>query len=238
MKENFKNYVYQYDMSDINIVRKYYHSYRVMDLCMLLAKYNNFSEENTLIAMLVGLLHDYGRFEQWTKYKTYKDSISIDHADLAVLKLFDNNEIKNYCLQKEYYDEIYDAIKYHNKYEIPSNLSDHNTLLCKVIRDADKLDIFYLISMYKDLLEEDDNSISEKVKTDFFNNKAINLSDLNNKSDAVILKLGMVFDLNFKYSFEHLKNTKVIDKIFDNIINKDKFKIYFEYINKYIDERI
>lgn len=238
MKENFKKYVYQYDMSDINIVRKYYHSYRVMDLCMLLAKYNNFSEENTLIAMLVGLLHDYGRFEQWTKYKTYKDSISIDHADLAVLKLFDNNEIKNYCLQKEYYDEIYDAIKYHNKYEIPSNLSDHNTLLCKVIRDADKLDIFYLISMYKDLLEEDDNSISEKVKTDFFNNKAINLSDLNNKSDAVILKLGMVFDLNFKYSFEHLKNTKVIDKIFDNIINKDKFKIYFEYINKYIDERI
>lgn len=238
MKENFKNYVYQYDMSDINIVRKYYHSYRVMDLCMLLAKYNNFSEENTLIAMLVGLLHNYGRFEQWTKYKTYKDSISIDHADLAVLKLFDNNEIKNYCLQKEYYDEIYDAIKYHNKYEIPSNLSDHNTLLCKFIRDADKLDIFYLISMYKDLLEEDDNSISEKVKTDFFNNKAINLSDLNNKSDAVILKLGMVFDLNFKYSFEHLKNTKVIDKIFDNIINKDKFKIYFEYINKYIDERI
>lgn len=238
MKENFKNYVYQYDMSDINIIRKYYHSYRVMDLCMLLAKYNNFSEENTLIAMLVGLLHDYGRFEQWTKYKTYKDSISIDHADLAVLKLFDNNEIKNYCLQKEYYDEIYDAIKYHNKYEIPSNLSDHNTLLCKVIRDADKLDIFYLISMYKDLLEEDDNSISEKVKTDFFNNKSINLSDLNNKSDAVILKLGMVFDLNFKYSFEHLKNTKVIDKIFDNIINKDKFKIYFEYTNKYIDERI
>ena len=92
--------------------------------------------------------------------------------------------------------------------------------------------------MYKDLLEEDDNSISEKLKTDFFNNKAINLSDLNNKSDAIILKLGMVFDLNFKYSFEHLKNTKVIDKIFDNIINKDKFKIYFEYINKYIDERI
>ena len=51
---------------------------------------------------LVGLLHDYARFEQWTDYKTYSDIKSIDHGDLAVKRLFDDNEIINFCIDKKY----------------------------------------------------------------------------------------------------------------------------------------
>ena len=89
LKEVFKKYVEKYDMTDKNIIRKFYHSYRVMDLCMMLADDNNFNKEDMEIAILIGLLHDYARFEQWTKFGTYNDLISIDHGDLAVKKLFD-----------------------------------------------------------------------------------------------------------------------------------------------------
>jgi len=237
LKEAFRKHAQKYNMEETAINRKYYHSYRVMDFCMLLAKYNNFSNENTEIAMLVGLLHDYARFEQWTKYKTYSDLKSIDHGDLAVKRLFDDNEIVNYCTNQKYYDEIYDAIKYHNKYSYPDNLSEHNKLLCKVIRDADKLDIFYLLGINKDLIVEDDNLISDNVKEEFYNNKLLKHTDVKNKSDDVVLKLAMVFDLNFKYSYKYLKEYKLIDKIYENIENKNKFKPYFDYINKYIEER-
>jgi len=162
LKEKFREHALKYNMEEIAISRKFYHSYRVMDFCMLLAKYNDFSSEDMKIAMLVGLLHDYSRFEQWTNYKTYSDLKSIDHGDLAVKRLFDDNEIINFCLEEKYYDEIYDAIKYHNKYSYPEHLSDHNKLLCKVVRDADKLDIFYLLGINKDLIKEDDNLISDK----------------------------------------------------------------------------
>ena len=85
LKESFRKHVENYDMDEVNINRKFYHSYRVMDFCMLLAKYNNFNDEDTNIAMLVGLLHDYSRFEQWTKFGTYNDLKSVDHGDLAVI---------------------------------------------------------------------------------------------------------------------------------------------------------
>ena len=61
LKGKFKKHVEKYDMTETAIIRKFYHSHRVMDYCMLLAKYNNFNDEDTEIAMLVGLLHDYAR---------------------------------------------------------------------------------------------------------------------------------------------------------------------------------
>jgi len=238
LKEIFKKHVEKYDMDDTAINRKFYHSYRVMDYCMLLAKYNNFSEENIEIAMLVGLLHDYARFEQWTKYKTYSDLKSVDHGDLAIERLFSNNEIVNYCTNKEYYDEIYDAIKYHNKISVPNNLSEHNKLLCKVVRDADKLDIFYLLSINPDLMEQDNRSISEEIESKFFQNIQLSREEIKSKDDNILLNLAMVFDLNFKYSFEYLKEYNLIGKMFENIENKNKFRRYFDYIKEYIDERI
>ena len=238
IKNKFRQFVQNYDMNDPAIIMKFYHSYRVMDLCMLLAKYNNFNNENTEIAMLVGLLHDYSRFEQWTRFNTYSDIKSIDHGDLAVEKLFNDNQIINYCTNKEYYDEIYDAIKYHNKYSYPDNLSEHNKLLCKIVRDADKLDIFYLFGINKNLINEDNEPISEHIKQDFYNNRLIKHSDIKNKSDDVLLKLAMIFDLNFEYSFRYIKNMNLIDRMFENIDNKSKFEPYFNYIKNYINKKL
>ena len=237
IKKNFKIHAEKYDMNDIAIIRKFYHSYRVMDFCMLLAKYNNFNDDDTNIAILVGLLHDYSRFEQWTNYKTYSDIKSTDHGNLATERLFKDREILNYCENIEYYDEIYDAIKYHNKYSYPEYLSEHNKLLCKIIRDADKLDIFYLLGINKELMVEDDGIISNKVKEDFYNNKSISRLNCENKNDDILLSIAMIFDLHFNYSFKHIKNMKLIDKIYENIENKAMFKPYFDYINKYIEKR-
>lgn len=238
IQKKFKKYVERFNMTDNAIQRKYYHSLRVMDLATLIAKYSHFDDENYEIAALVGLLHDYARFPQWTKYKTYSDINSIDHGDLGVELLFNNSEIKDFCENIKYYDEIYDAIKYHNKLAIPENLSDHNKLLCKVIRDADKLDIFYLFSVNKILILEDDSDISKEVEKDFFDKKSIDWKKVKNKSDNILLDLALVFDLNFNYSFNYLKESKLIDKIFDTLENKEKYKKYFDFINKYIDERI
>lgn len=225
-------------MKDSAIILKYYHSYRVMDLCMLLAKYHNFNEKDKEIAVLVGLLHDYSRFEQWTRFGTFSDLKSVDHGDLAIKRLFVDNEIKDYCDKVEYYDEIYDAIKYHNKYNYPLFLTEHNKLHCRVIRDADKLDIFYLLGINKDLIEEDDEEISDKIKIDFYEHKLLSHLDSKSYSDDVVLKLAMVFDLNFKYSFKYMYDMKLIDKIYENIYNKVKFKPYFDYIKKYVEDKI
>lgn len=221
MKEVFRKYVEKYDMTDNAIIRKFYHSYRVMDLCSLIARDNKFNEEDIELAMLIGLLHDYSRFEQWTEFGTYSDLDSVDHGDLAVLRLFNDNEIVDYCNNGGYYEVISDAIKYHNKYDFLDTLSDRSKLFCNLVRDADKLDIFYLFGINDFFVKEDDLDISEKIKNDFFNNKLLSRKDVNNDSDNLLLMLVMVFDLNFDYSFKHLYNMGLIDKIFVNIENKE-----------------
>ena len=238
LKETFKNYVDKFDTSERAIERKYVHSLRVMDICDMLAKANNCNENDIELANIIGLLHDYGRFPQWTKYKTYSDIESIDHAELAIELLFKNCDITNYTLETEDYDEIYDAIKYHNKYVLPDNLSVHNRNLVDLIRDADKLDIFYIFSTNKDLIMEDNEEISEDIRNDFYNRINIDRRKVKNNSDNILLDLSMVYDLNLDSSYKYLYDNKLIDKIFDTFENKEKYKEYFDYINEFIKEKV
>ena len=239
IKEVFDNHVKNnYDMSNENIARKYYHSYRVMNLCSLIAKSEKYDNNDIDTCIVLGLLHDIGRFEQWKLYNTYKDLESVDHAELGIDILFNNEKIKDFCNVVENYDEIYDSIKYHNKIKIPDNLSEHNKCLCRVLRDADKLDIMYLISINSIKLNECNMEFSEKIINDFMSCKSIDIHDVKNDNENILMKLAFVYDLNFKYSFKFIKKYKLIDKIYDNINDKERFLPYIEKIKEYIDNKL
>ena len=237
LKGLFKKYVENYDMNDPMIKLKYYHSYRVMELCKEISLEEGLNLDDTNLAMVLGILHDYGRFEQWNRYKTYSDIDSVDHGDLACELLFDNNEIENFNIDKKYYNVIYEAIKYHNKYSYSESLDDRTKLFCKLIKDADKLDILYSCG-YGDIpLSTDSSKISDKILADFNGNKLLNKKDSNNINDEILIKLALIFDLNFEYSFKYIKNNAILDNMLNKIENKSKFKSYFDYVIKYIEER-
>ena len=94
--KEFYTYTNKFDIKNPNIQRKIGHSIRVMRISKEMAIKEKLTNEEIEIAMLIGLLHDIGRFEQYTEYKTYKDNISIDHGDLGVELLFDKGQIKRF----------------------------------------------------------------------------------------------------------------------------------------------
>ena len=47
----------------------------------------------------------------------------------------------------------------------------------------------------------------------------------------------MIFDLNFKYSFEYIKQYKLIDKMYENIINKEEDSNKDTEIKKEVEEK-
>lgn len=234
IEELFIKFVNQYDINDENIDLKYHHSFRVMDLCILMAKDLKLDENDIEIAKLIGLLHDYGRFYQLSKFNTFNDFKSIDHGDVGVQMLFDNEEIKQYTSKIKNYDEIYDAIKYHNKYKYPDYLSNHNKLMCNIIRDADKLDILYLVTEDVIKLNETNADISLKVKEQFQLHQSIDMHNAKNSSDKVLVFLGFVYDLNYEYSFKYIIDNCIFDKIYNKLKNKEKYKKYFDEVNNYI----
>lgn len=231
MLEKFKEYVDSFEKEDA-IKYKYNHSLRVMDLSIDIAKSLKLNEEDLKLVKLIGLLHDIGRFKQWNIYKSFSDS-SIDHGDLGVKILFEEKEIEKYDLDKKYYQIVKDAIKYHNKYEIGSVT---NSLFCKIIRDADKLDIIkeFDKSLFRGINEK---YIHPEVKESFYNHQQVKKIKDSTNLDKLIIKLALIYDLNFDYSFRYLKENKIIAEI-QKQSNIKELDSYFKEIKKYMEDKI
>ena len=97
---------------------------------------------------------------------------------------------------------------------------------------------FNLLIENKNLFSEDSCEITDNVKKDFFEEKCINYKEIKNKSDKIILLLAVFYDLKFNYSLDYIKENRIIDKLYDNVENKEKYKIYFEQIYKYFNKKI
>ena len=48
----------------------------------------------------------------------------------------------------------------------------------------------------------------------------------------------MIYDLNYKESYKYIYDNNLIEKIYNNVDDKEKFKEYFDYINEFIKEKV
>ena len=186
-KDEFMKYTNNYDIENENIERKIYHSLRVMEISKKIATNMGLENEKIELATLIGLLHDIGRFEQFKIYQTYSDLESIDHGDLGADILKQNNFIRNFIKEAKYDEIILKSVQNHNKYKIADDLNKEEKLFCKIVRDADKIDILYeaIEIFWKKGREEIQNDlISDKVYNEFLNKKLIK-KDKNMKKNGI-----------------------------------------------------
>jgi putative nucleotidyltransferase with HDIG domain len=238
-KEAFSNYVSNYDLSNKKIKLKYNHSLRVSALCKNIAKSLNMNDEEILLAELIGLLHDVGRFKQLEKYNSFDDGKTIDHGLVGATYLFNNDVIRNY-IETDTFDEIIKkAIFIHNKASIPNHFSDTEKLYAKIVRDADKIDILYLISIKEINFQMDNENISEEVLKCILDEHFINHKIVKTVLDKVLLNLAFVYDLNFNYSYKVINKEKYISTIIDslNLSNLDSIRI-FKLVEKFIYKKL
>ena len=160
----FKNYTANYDIKNIGVSLKIAHTYRVAQISERIAE-TVFTQQKISgeklqscinFAWLLGLLHDIGRFEQITKYGTFKDALSVDHAELGADILFKDNLFGNFVLQQETnltleeFNEmkktVETAVRLHNKLKLPENMELETKTYAKILRDADKIDIFRVLT--------------------------------------------------------------------------------------------
>lgn len=229
---SFNEYVTNsFDFGCKQILMKYKHSIRVMDLCLYIADCIGYDDLDMIA--VVGLLHDYGRFYQWKTYNTFHDQDSIDHADYGVKLLFDDGDIKNFVDDRDKYDSIFNAIKYHNKYAIPDDLDSNSVILTKVVRDADKIDILHLASVRDDVVSSN-GFISASVRDEFYSHKLVSRANMKCPADYVICTLSFIFDINYSCSLDYLSKENILEKYYDSLDNKELFTEYFDYVKEFI----
>ena len=95
-KVAFKDYVSSYNEQVGAIKLKIVHTYGVMKITKELCDKMNINEEDTNLALLIALLHDIGRFEQYKRYESFVDYETVDHADFACQLLFEEGLIRKF----------------------------------------------------------------------------------------------------------------------------------------------
>jgi hypothetical protein len=106
----------------------------------LLSDGERLSENEARIASAVALLHDVGRFPQYRKWRTFRDSDSDNHARLAIDVI--RSEKLLAAIDPSEQLLIEEAIRFHNLLESPAMVKSPTRKFINLIRDADKLDIW------------------------------------------------------------------------------------------------
>jgi len=242
----FESFKYDNEKIISNLINKKLHTLRVCENIKLLSQSLNLSSSDSRIAEVIALFHDIGRFEQFAKYQTFKDDISIDHASLGLSILNDYKVLKDVSVEDTAF--ILQAIGYHNKYAIPTNLPEKNLLFCKLIRDADKLDIFNMLidsyenhQLYKnEAFEEfiDSNEYQISFVERIINREKVSFNEVKTKADIKILRLSWIYDINFNESLKIIESNKYIDRIIKFLPRDENIVRLHKHINAYVQDRM
>lgn len=244
-KKAFDEYVKRYNIYNKKIRLKILHIERTSNIARELAENLRLSQEDIELAQLIGLLHDIGRFEQVRIYNTFVDSKSINHGELGVKILFEEGLIRNFIENNKYDEIIKIAIVNHNRNKIQEGINEKELLHCKIIRDSDKIDIFEILTFEdkKVAWESEDLSndkISDEIYRQFMEDKTINYKDRKSSADILVSHFAYVYDFNFDYSLNYLKNSNNLNKlykrfIFNNINTQNKYDKIYDTAKKYIE---
>ena len=146
MRDYMKSFYNEDEEIQHAMLMKEAHTGRVRAIIRDLAVHLGLSEEDVALAEIMGLLHDVGRFRQFTVYRTFKDHLSEDHA-AAGLKLMEEHGLLDGLLPWEQ-SLVRFAVEWHNKKEIAPAPDACHLGYAKMLRDADKLDIYHVLEPF------------------------------------------------------------------------------------------
>ncbi len=227
------------------ILIKEKHTGYVTSNCVELAKFLNLSNHDVELAEIIGLFHDVGRFYQYQKYKTFNDAQSEDHAELA-FKVIEGLEFFNE-LSVDDYELVKFAIKNHNKKVIEPCDDDRKIFFAKLIRDADKLDIYRVLLPYLKQKNADkmpnfitgrSPDISPDFVEKFVRGEQTDYNSIRTNGDRKIVRLMWIYDVNFKWTMEKIVQRGYIDKIVENLPMNEKIAEGVRRLRGYVEQVI
>lgn len=238
IRERFLVYVDSFcgidDLCRANLHLKRSHSLRVAALGEVIGRRIGLAEEEISLAKTCGLLHDVGRFEQFTRYRTFIDRLSLDHGVFGAELLADIPAIQH--LPAELQEVVCAAVAHHNKAALPPGLEPRQQLHVQIVRDADKLDILHLYT--RDLVQQthaligpiENRKVSPAVVQSLMQREVVRYPDIKSDVDCLLAKLAWVYDFNFDPSLqilqqrgyltilkEYLPQTPTVETIFEGV---------------------
>lgn len=226
LKTWFEAYVRGFDVDDPgmreNISLKAEHTRRVCENIVEIATSLGLAPPDLATAEAAALLHDIGRFEQYRRYRTFADGRSEDHGALGASIIRENGVLADASPADA--DVVNRAVACHNRIAVPEDADGRFLLILKLLRDADKLDIWRVVTAYYrrttgernpavELDLPDGEGVSDSVYQGLMAGRPIRMADLRVLNDFKLLQMGWVYDLNFSKSFQMVAERGYLEAI-------------------------
>ena len=242
-----KSYYSEESYVQMNIKLKEEHTYRVCEKIVIIGRDMNLDEGQLRVVETMALFHDIGRFEQFKIYRTFNDIRSQNHAKLSVEILKRTDVLKR--LSEEEKKIVYKAISWHNLYKIPTGEEDICLFYAKLLRDADKLDIWSTIIEYYgkrhlhpnpalELELPDTEEYSPKFIDSIMSCRCTDVGDMKTYNDLKLSLLSWVFDINFLPTYHYIKHHEYIDRVVDCLPDTEDIRKAQKHVNSYIERKL
>jgi len=220
------------------------HSLRVVDNSLLLAKVLLQTEEEKRIVTVNALFHDLGKAALIAKNIEVMN-IQRDHATVSA-KIIQQSDFYQ-SLSADVQLIILRSVENHNILKLPKLETEEQTLFARLLRDADKLDIFdSSFRFFKEkygiqpiITTELNNSteVSEKILKSILAGKTAAVEDMKSMNDYKLLLISMAFDLNFKYTFRIMSEKQYIQKIYETLPKRDQIIEVYRSIKLFVENK-
>ncbi len=229
-----------------NIGLKEEHTHRVCENARRIAEKLSLGKADEALAGIIALFHDLGRFPQYDRYRTFRDSESVNHAALGASVLAERNVLSD--LPKEDQDLIVRAVALHNVFRLPDGLEKRLDMHVRIVRDADKLDIWRIFAGILALPEPERPSAaglglpetpgySAAVLERLRGREMVRLTDLRNLNDFKLLQLAWIYDLNFAPSFRLAAERDIVGGLASTLPPDGGIAGAVDAVRAYLDER-
>ncbi|MDE5879449.1 MAG: HD domain-containing protein, partial [Desulfovibrio sp.] len=195
------------DASPIDL--KMRHSREVLATARAIVAESDLPPELRRAALLAALYHDVARFEQYRRYRTFRDRESCNHGLLGVRILKREGRLTDEPAPLR--RRVLAAVGLHNRFALPPGLPEATAQVTHLVRDADKLDILRI--MHENLsgprpyhptvvlgLPDDPGLVSETVLSAARRGKVASYADLTSVKDLRVLLGTWLFDMHFPAS--------------------------------------
>ncbi len=229
-----------------HFVLKEEHTHNVCANIIRVAADEGLEGDRLLLAETAAILHDVGRFEQYHQFRTFRDSISVDHAALGAEIIREIDLLSDLFPHER--DVVNHAVENHNAFLIPKDIQGDQLFFLKLLRDADKLDIWRVFIENYELPAEkrsgvvelgfpDQSHCSSEVLENIARKKLVPLSAVRTLSDFKLLQLAWVYDLSFNESFRIVTERDIVRRLAATLPDEDGVHSAVETILSHVEER-
>jgi len=231
----------------VNLEMKRGHTLRVCRETLTLGACLGLEGGPLRLAEALALLHDVGRFRQYARWRTFVDKDSEDHAALGVKILRESGLLRE--LGEDVRSLILRVISWHNLFLLPASARGEPLFHARLLRDADKLDIWEVLADYYQSPPDRKNraiemglpdtpDISPRVLAALEKGSMVSSRDLRTLSDFKLLQAGWVYGLNFLPALAEVRRRGYLDLLRAQLSPTARTKAVFARIENYLEARL